>query len=537
MIQDITERYLVDAQLKDAKEAAEAANRAKSEFLANMSHEIRTPMTAILGFADMILQPDQSEEGRVECVQVIRRNGTYLLELINHILDLSKIEEGQMTIENIPCEIAPLLADIVTLMRHRAIEKGLEFRVKFECPIPRFIQTDPLRLRQILVNLLGNAVKFTPAGKITMTIRCEGSGAGHLLCAEVVDSGIGMNPEQLERLFRPFSQADESITRKFGGTGLGLTISRQLARLLGGEIEVKSTLGVGSTFTMRIDGGSFAGVEMLTDLHEKTLPSVAPADKWQNIPLHGRILLAEDGRDNQRLLSAHLRACGAEVVIAENGQIAVDLAVKSAFDLILMDMQMPVMDGYTAAAELRRQGFTTPIIALTAYAMAQDRKKCMASGCTDYLSKPIDRDILLKTVSQYLGKTPPATPLSQSSASPLVASATTPIKSSIAEHPGMMTIIAEFVDGLPDEGRKMTEFLEQNDMASLRRVVHQMRGAGGGYGFTPLTELATKAEASINASDNLKSTTADVKALIDVMRQIEGYDERKANVTAQPPAQ
>jgi PAS domain S-box-containing protein len=533
-IRDITERRRVEKELKKAKAQAEAANKAKSEFLANMSHEIRTPMNAIMGFADMILQPDQTEAGRIECVGVIRRNGMYLLELINGILDLSKIEEGQMTLENIRCDLPALLADILASVCPRVAEKGLEFETAVRGPIPRFIQTDPLRLRQILVNLLGNAIKFTAAGKITMTISTQGPGAGHVLCIGVIDTGIGMSPEQLARLFRPFSQADGSITRKFGGTGLGLTISRQLAHLLGGEIEVTSKLDDGSTFTVCVDGGSFAGVEMLTDLKEIMLPSVAPAAQWENVPLRGRILLAEDGLDNQRLLAMHLRVCGVEVVIADNGQIALDLAESEPFDLILMDMQMPVMDGYTATAEMRRRGSTTSIIALTAHAMAEDRKKCIAAGCTDYLSKPIDREILLKTVSKYLKNKPAATPRTPPPAgpapAPAAADAAPSIKSSLLEYPGMMELVTEFVDSLPGKVRNMTYYLEQNDMTLLRQVVHQLRGAGGGYGFAPLTQPATSAEGAIDACDGFESISGEIESLINVVRRIEGYDESKLKI-------
>jgi signal transduction histidine kinase/CheY-like chemotaxis protein len=411
-----------------ARVAAEAATRAKSEFLANMSHEIRTPMTAILGYLEFLAEgcPHRCEFGETEYHEhlgTISRNANHLLRIINDILDLSKIEAGKLEIERTQCSVIQLVAEVSSLMRLRADSRGLYFTTEFIEPIPDSITSDPIRLKQILINLVGNAIKFTETGGVRLVTRLLPASSadarqpgGPMLQFEVIDTGIGMTPEQIDKLFQPFSQADSSTTRKFGGTGLGLTITRHLAGILGGDATVESQPGQGSTFRVTIATGPIDASKLLQRPWEALLVKaektvVAPTE---SSPLHCRILLAEDGPDNQRLVAAVLRKAGAEVVIAENGEIAVATAQAATasgipFDVILMDMQMPVLDGYGATRTLRRNGYAGVIIALTAHAMAQDREKCLNAGCNDYATKPIDRRQLISTIHSHLNRkaTPP----------------------------------------------------------------------------------------------------------------------------------
>jgi len=407
---DVTERKRNEQQLARAKEQAEAANRAKSEFLANVSHEIRTPLTAILGFADVLLS-DASREEQCRAAQTIQRNGEHLLNLINEILDLSKIEAGRFDIDSEPCIPMQIVAEVVSLMRVPAKAKNLAISVRCPEPLPQTICTDPLRLRQILLNLLGNAIKCTDAGEVQITVRLHDK----RMWFEVHDTGIGIPAEEICRLFKPFAQLEGCNRRRLGGTGLGLAISKRLAQRLGGDIVVQSTPSVGSVFTLSIDPGTLEHVPLI-EHPDECLCGPRPSSNDGStpvLPAGCRILLAEDGPDNQRLISFLLEKAGATVVVADNGAIAVEQvlahmgeAQTPGFDVVLMDMQMPVLDGYGATQQLRAAGYRGPIVAVTAHAMKSDRLKCLQVGCDDYLSKPIDRNGLLKTVGDVLARRP-----------------------------------------------------------------------------------------------------------------------------------
>jgi PAS domain S-box-containing protein len=409
---DIDEQKRAQAELASAREAAEAASQAKTEFLANMSHEIRTPMTAILGYADLLAAPDQPPAQRAECAAIIRRNGEHLLNILSDILDVSRIEAGMLRIDAVEFSPVRLIEDVCQLLEAPAAAKGLRLHRRWQTPLPATIGADPGRLRQILNNLIGNAVKFTERGEVTVTTSLDGGA----LRVCVQDTGIGIDPKQIEGLFEPFSQADPSVTRRFGGAGLGLTISRNLARILGGEIAARSEPGAGSAFTLTLPVPAGApqlttGIEVQQAIRPPELAgpsgaSVEPGARELS-RLGARILVAEDGADNQRLIRHHLQAAGARVEVAENGRLAVDAALGASaaddpFDLILMDMQMPVMDGYTAAAELRRRGYTAPVVALTAHATPGDRERCVRAGCDDYLAKPVDRPALLAACARWV---------------------------------------------------------------------------------------------------------------------------------------
>jgi signal transduction histidine kinase/ActR/RegA family two-component response regulator len=378
--------------LIDAKDRAEEASRAKTDFLANVSHEIRTPMTAVLGYTDLLLTGAGDATEREVWAAAVRRNGAQLLDLIDGILDVSRLEGDRLEIQRRTCGLRDLVEPVAATARAEAHEKGLAFHSEIGDGCPEAIDSDPVRLRQILSNLLRNAVKFTSSGSVSMRVS-RASDTSTKLVFEVTDSGVGIPATDFERIFAPFGQVDASHTRRFGGAGLGLAISRRLAKLLGGTLAVSSEPGRGSTFRLEIEAPAAARAA-----------SDPPSRR-------ARVLLAEDGTDNQRLIRALLRP-RADVVLVENGAQALAQALAALdagepFDLVLMDMQMPVMDGYEATLRLRESGYTAPIVALTAHAMSGDRERCLAAGCDEYLTKPIDRARLLECLATFALETKP----------------------------------------------------------------------------------------------------------------------------------
>jgi signal transduction histidine kinase/CheY-like chemotaxis protein len=396
---DIDDHKNLLVDLSSARSAAEDANAAKSAFLANMSHEIRSPLGAIMGFSDLLKSSDLTKEDIANYISVIDRNSFQLLRIIDDILDLSKVEAGKMLIERIDFSLPELLADFSSLMSFKARENGITFELRVSTLLPEIITTDPTRLRQILTNIVGNAIKFTEHGRVQLTVAYT----DQALEFNVSDTGRGISPEQAQKLFQPFNQGDISTTRRFGGTGLGLVLTRRLAEALGGRFFLeRSTLGRGSEFVAKVSVGVAKNAKMLdssamTFVSQPTVLINHDSNKLSGI----KILLVEDSPDNQVLFKLILSKCGAEVEIASDGYEGVNLALTNDFDVVLMDVQMPRMDGHEATQSLRKKGYDRPIIALTAHAMKEEHERALKSGFTDFLSKPIQRDTLIEMVSKF----------------------------------------------------------------------------------------------------------------------------------------
>jgi PAS domain S-box-containing protein len=506
-LDDVTRLEEKENALRESQIAAELANRAKSEFLASMSHEIRTPMNAILGFAELLRRGHYHTEAELRShLNTIHASGRHLIELINGVLDLSKVEAGKLEVESIECAPVGIVREVVQALNVRAMEKQVDILLEIRGLVPATIHSDPARLRQIVTNLIGNAIKFTERGRITVAMALQ-SGVEPRLTIAVTDTGIGIPTHKIDRIFDPFTQAEESTTRRFGGTGLGLTISRKIARALGGDIVVQSQPGEGSTFTISVPTGSLDGVTLIDGnslrLEEPVRDNLR--GQWKFPAAH--VLVVDDGEENRELIRIALEDTALQVTGAANGQVALDLAAQQRFDLILMDMQMPVMDGFTATRNLRARGLTLPIVALTAHAMKGFERELQNVGCTAYLTKPIDLDALLDTMAPLLGATrsggivEPRLPQIPVSAPPPAETDDSPIASRLATHAKLQKVIGLFIDRLATQIEEMDYAHRRRDFEKLAELAHWLKGAGGSVGFDVFTTPAQKLEQAAKSAD------------------------------------
>ncbi len=529
-LDDVTELEEKEAELRMARDEAEQANVAKSEFLSNMSHEIRTPMTAILGFTEVLKRgTGRASADWKKHLNTISSSGNHLLELINDVLDLSKVESGALEVEQIDCRPYAVANDVLQVLRVKAQEKGIDATLQIVSDLPEVIQSDSSRLRQIITNLTGNAIKFTEQGGVTIALRLVDDTDAPVIAIDVSDTGIGMTDKQQSAVFQPFVQADASITRRFGGTGLGLSISRKLARAMGGDITLRSEAGKGTTFTALIPTGSLSGVDMLTP--EQVLATIDSIDSsvqqsWE-FP-DSRVLIVDDAAENRELLTLVLQDLGIETETAENGAIGLEMALAGNYDVVLSDIQMPVMDGYQATKAMRDAGLTLPIVALTANAMQGFEEKILAVGFSNYMTKPIDIDALTQLLAKLLNGTAvdrPATDepeeVPTNAAPETLAEQPTPdapIYSRLADKQAFAPIISRFVEQLPADIAELENAAGNNDHAKIAATAHRLKGSGGTVGFDAFFEPAKQLESAAKAQDASAMQQA-MTALIQVARR------------------
>ncbi len=477
-----------------------------------MSHEIRTPIGAVLGFTELLLNGEHPLHAQqLQHLRCVQSNGAHLLQLLNDLLDLSKIEAGQLTIETVSCHPFALISDILASLEARAIDKGLKLSLAIKNTIPETIATDPTRLRQIITNLVGNAIKFTSDGGVDLMIDTDVDRG--LMQIEVCDSGMGIPLSAQSNVFEAFQQADETVNRKYGGTGLGLPISRRLARALGGDLSVVSAPGEGSTFTATVATGPLDNVRQLT-IAEAAAARSQPVEKSvASVDLTGvRILLADDVLANRELLSHMLRAANAEVETAENGQVAIDMWNRSEADLILMDMRMPVMDGYTAVELLRELGAKVPIVALTANGLAEDEVRCRNAGCSGYLTKPVSMGALLTEIAEQLGLTETMEPhavakgrtdqcLPSSRTTKSATDSPNAAEIVIPEDPFFRKLASQLVSKLVETQPISDRALDAFDADTVAEQAHWMKGTGGTVGLPVITTIGIALENAAKARD------------------------------------
>lgn len=509
------QRKLQDSnrELSYAKQHAEEASQAKSAFLANMSHEIRTPLTAIIGFSESMLDGKQTAAEQEEAARTIIRSGKHLHNIINEILDLSKIEANMLDVEVLDISPFEVIDDVKALAGLIASEKGLEFEVCYHLPIPSYIQTDPVRLKQILINLCNNAIKFTKDGKVLVDVVYDSE--NNRISFIVTDTGIGLSEAQIENIFEAFTQADTSITRQFGGTGLGLSLSQRLAAILGGEITVESEQGRGSCFTLTISAGDIRNHELLEELPTPD-DDAHKAPRPESLALNGKILLVEDNIDNQRLIALHIKRVGVDVDVVSNGhQALMKCAEDNQYNLILMDMQMPVMGGLEATSKLRELNCDTPVIMLTANATREDMMAAADAGCDEFATKPINWPLFYELLEKYL----PIDPEGGGKES------MDPIQSMLLEEePEMADLVDIYVKRIPERLSEISRLISEHDNDQLCRRVHDLKGSSGNYGFPELHAAAVVLEEYIHSND-LDAANQHMEVLERVVERIQKGNE------------
>ena len=485
---DATERKRVEAELRAAKAVAESASQTKSDFLASMSHEIRTPMNAIIGIADLLAKTPLSPEQN-KYVQIFRRAGDNLLHIINDILDLSKVEASQLEMERTGFSLNDLLEKVTEMVAVRAHEKGLALVCEIAPKVPTALVGDPTLLSQVLLNLLGNAIKFTESGEVALRVTPDAdSTVPGALRFTVSDTGIGIPGEKLGAVFERFTQADSSTTRRYGGSGLGLTISKRLVELMGGRIWVESEVGKGSVFSFAVPLEIWASARR---------PTAAPVGTGPEAPLPALcILLAEDSPDNCTITMAYLEDTPYRVEIAETGAIACKKFMAGHYDLVLMDRQMPIMDGLTATRTIRaweqaNDRPPTPIIALTAAALKGDREMCLAAGCTAFLTKPIKQEVLLQAIRERSIVAPPSSKEESSRMDTIL----------VRAEPKFADLIPVFLQNCRKNVIAMLDALDRGDFETVEILGHGMRGAGGSYGFQAITDIGAALEQAAESAD------------------------------------
>ena len=486
---DVTERKRVEAELRAAKAVAESASQTKSDFLASMSHEIRTPMNAIIGIADLLAKTPLAPE-QDKYVQIFRRAGDNLLNLINDILDLSKVEASQLELERTGFSLNDHLEKVTEMVVDRAHEKGLALVCEIAPNVPNDLVGDPTRLRQVLLNLLSNAIKFTESGEVSLRVAPDAdSSVPTALRFTVSDTGIGIPGDKLGQVFERFTQADSSTTRRFGGSGLGLTISKRLVELMGGRIWVESRVGEGSVFAFAVPFEIWAAANR---------PTAAPVGTGHEAPLPALcILLAEDSPDNCWITMAYLKDTPYRVEIAETGAIACKKFIAGHYDLVLMDRQMPIMDGLTATRTIRaweqaNDRPPTPIIALTASALKGDREMCLAAGCTAFLTKPIKQEVLLQAIKERSIVAPPSSKEESSRMDTIL----------VRAEPKLADLIPVFLQNCRKNVITMLDALDRGDFETVEILGHGMRGAGGSYGFQAITDIGAALEQAAESADS-----------------------------------